>query len=482
MGVVMGGLQVVSLRPHLDVLYRHRIGAVCAFLVGLGVTAFTLLILPNVFVSSTVVLVQLQTVEAGNVPSSRPDDVATRVSALTDQALRRAGLEEIIHQLDLYPRAQAAGVPIDLIADRMRGHVEIEMNSGDERDAPLPTSFKLTFEYPDRELVQQATAMMAQTYIDEDLQERSRQADAASQFLGEQVASAQAKVQQKADEIKAYKMRHRGALPEEMENSFRQLDLLQAQLNNLDQSLNSAKQISAPTRLQQLETQLTTLRAQFSDSYPDVRSLRAQIEALKKAQNEAGAGAQNPSGQSGSANGPDTESLSAQKQALEGQMERIREQIAETPTREQELAVMNREYDVVTKDYEQLLHKQLDAQVSARLERSPDSAHLKILEPAELPLLPVRPNRFAILLCGLVFSTAAALGLPFALFFTDTSFKDPDELGSEYGLPVLVAIPEVEEAAAGGEFRSGLLRALTASGVTLTVALAAVWVYATRFF
>jgi len=163
-------------------------------------------------------------------------------------------------------------------------------------------------------------------------------------------------------------------------------------------------------------------------------------------------------------------------------MDRIREQIAETPTREQELAVMNREYDVLTKDYEQLLHKQLDAQVSARLEHSPESAHLKILEPAELPLLPVRPNHFAILLFGLVFSTAAALGLPFALFFTDTSFKDPDELGSEYGLPVLVAIPEVEEFAGGGEFRSAQLRALTASCLALTVALAAVWVYATRFF
>jgi polysaccharide biosynthesis transport protein len=477
MGLVMGGLQVVSLKPHLDVLYRHRIGAVCAFVVGLGVTAFTLMILPNVFVSSTVVLVQPQTVEAGNVPTTtRPDDVATRVSALTDQALRRARLEEIIHQLDLYPRAQAAGVPIDLMADRMHAHVGIEMNSNDDRDAPRPTSFKLTFEYPDRELVQQATAMMAQTYIDEDLQERSRQADAASQFLGEQVASAQAKVQEKADEIKAYKMRHRGALPEEMENSFRQLDLMQAQLNSLDQSLNSAKQISPQTRLQQLETQLTTLRAQYSDSYPDVRSLRAQIEALKRAPSEAGA--QNPASQDAGTN----ESLITQKQALEGQMERIREQIAETPTREQELAVMNREYDVVTKDYEQLLHKQLDAQVSARLERSPDSAHLKILEPAELPLLPARPNRFAILVFGLVFSAAAALGLPFALFFTDTSFKDPDELGSEYGLPVLVAIPEVEEVAANGEFLWGALRALTASCVTLTVAVAAVWVYATRFF
>ena len=477
----MGGLQVVSLRPHLDVLYRHRIGAVCTFAVGLGVTAFTLLILPNVFVSSAVILVQPQTVEAGNAPAARPDDVATRVSALTDQALRRARLEEIIRQLDLYPRAQAAAVPVDLIADRMRKHVEIGMNGKDDRDAPRPTSFKLAFEYPDRDLVQQATALMAQTYIDEDLQERSRQADAASQFLAEQASSAQAKVQQKADEIKAYKMRHRGALPEEMENSFRQLDLLQAQLNNLDQSLNNARQISPETRLQQLETQLTTLRAQYSDSYPDVRSLRAQIEALKRAQSTAGAGAQNSPSRSGG-NGPAIESLNAQKQTLEEQMERIREQIAEIPTREQELAVMTREYDVLSKDYEQLLHKQLDAQVSARLEHSPDSAHLKILEPAELPLLPVRPNRFAILLFGLVFSAAAALGLPFALFFTDTSFKDPDELGSEYGLPVLVAIPEVAEVAAGGEFLWAALRALTASCVTLTVALAAVWIYATRFF
>ncbi len=415
-------------------------------------------------------------------PARRRSNVMTKVSALTDQALRRARLEEIIHQLGLYPRAQAAGVPIDLIADRMHWHIGVDMNTRDDRNSPRPTSFKITFEYPDRVIVQKATSMLAQTYIDEDLQERSQQADAASQFLGEQVSSAQIKLQEKADEIKAYKTRHRGALPEEMENNFRQLDLLQEQLNNVEQSLNAAKQVSPETKLQQLEAQLTALRAQYRDSYPDVISLRAQIEALKKTQSESGAGAQNLAGQGGAGNGPDIESLKAQKQALTGQMERIREQLAETPTREQELAVMNREYDVLAKDYDQLLHKQLDAQVSARLEHSAESAHLKILEPAELPLLPVRPNRFAILLFGLAFSTAAALGLPFVLFFTDTSFKDPDELGREYGVPVLVAIPEVEEVAARGEFLWVALRAVTASCAALTVALAAVWIYATRFF
>jgi len=478
----MEGLQVVSLGPYVDVLYRHRIGAICAFVVGLGVTAFALMVLPSVFVSSTVVLIEPQTIEASNLPTAPPADAATRVSALTDQALRRARLQEIIHQLKLYPRAIAAGVPIDLIAERMRWHVRIELNIRDERSAPRPTSFKLTFEYPDRILVQQAAAMLAQTYIDEDLQERSQQADAASQFLGEQVASAQTRLQQKADEIKTYKMRHRGALPEEMENNFRQLGLLQEQLNSLDESLNTAKQISPETRLQQLETQLTTLRAQYSDSYPDVRSLRAQIEAFKKAQIEPGAESQASPGRRGAANGPSIESLNAQKRDLVGQMERIREQIAETPTREQELAVMNREYDVRAKDYEQLLRKQLDAQVSVRLEKSPESAHLKILEPAELPLFPVRPNHFAILLLGVILSAAAALGLPFVLFFTDTSFKDPDELGREYQLPVLVAIPEVHEVATRSEFLRNTLRAVAASCVTLSVGMAAVWIYATRFF
>ncbi len=477
----MEGLQVVSLRPYLDVLYRHRIGAVCAFLVGLGVTAFALLVLPNVFVSSTVVLIEPQTVEASNLPTAPQADPATKVSSLTDQALRRARLQEIIHQINLYPRAIAAGVPIDLIAERMRWHVKIAMNIPDDRSAPRPTSFKLTFEYPDRILVQRTVAMLAQTFIDEDLEERSQQADAASQFLGEQVASAQARLQQQADEIKNYKMHHRGALPEEMENNFRQLGLLQEQLNRLDESLNTAKQVPPETRLQQLESQLTTLRAQYSDSYPDVRALRAQIEALKRTQSEAGADSQDAAGRRGGA-GPSIESLNAQKQDLLGQMERIRERIAETPTREQELAVMNREYDVRAKDYEQLLHKQLDAQVSARLEKSPESGHLKILEPAELPLFPIRPNHFAILLLGAGFSVAAALGLPFVLFFTDTSFKEPDELGREYQLPVLVAIPEVREVATRSEFLRTALRALAASCVTLSVAMAAVWIYATRFF
>jgi polysaccharide biosynthesis transport protein len=479
MGLVMDGLQVVSLRPYLDVLYRHRLGAVCALAVGLGITAFLITILPDVYVSSTVVLIAAQTVAPSSASGPGASDPVARVNALTDEALSRPRLTEIIRQLDLYPAARAAGTPIDLVADRMRRRILVELNSRD--DSVRPSSFQITFEYPDAAIVQRTAARLAQTYIDEDLGERSHQAESASAFLGDQVAAAQAKVHHEADEIEAYKLRHQGALPEQLEDNFRQLDRLQDQVNTLDETLKSVKQASPEAKLQELETRLTTLRAQYSDAHPDVQALRAQIEALKRAQREASrAGAPEDAADKEAASG--TRALRAQKQALQQQMERLREEIAEAPTREQELGVMTREYDVLGKDYEQLLHKQLDAQVAARLEQSQGGAHLQVLEAAELPLHPTRPNRLAIVALGVIFSVAAALLLPFALFFTDTSFKDPDELGKEYGLPVLVAIPLV--AGVGGRgpgVRSGI-RAATVSCVTLGVAFAAVWIYATRFF
>ena len=37
------------------------------------------------------------------------------------------------------------------------------------------------------------------------------------------------------------------------------------------------------------------------------------------------------------------------------------------------------------------------------------------------------------------------MALPFGLFFTDTSFKSPEELELEYGIPVVAAIPVVDE-------------------------------------
>jgi succinoglycan biosynthesis transport protein ExoP len=479
MGLVMDGLQVVSLRPYLDVLYRHRLGAVCALAIGLGITAFLITILPDVYVSSTLVLIEQQTVAPSSASAPPVPDPVARVNALTDEALSRTRLAEIVRQLNLYPDARAAGAPIDLVADRMRRHILVELNNKD--DSERPTSFRITFEYPDAAIVQQTTARLAQTYIDEDLGERSHQAESASAFLGDQVAAAQAKVRHKADEIEAYKMRYQGALPEQLEDDFRQLDRLQEQVNTIDETLKSVKQASPETKLQELETRLTTMRAQYSEAHPDVQALRAQIEALQLAQREASrAGSPGDAADKEDAGG--TRALRAQKQALQQQMERLHEEIAEAPTREQELGVLNREYDVLGKDYEQLLHKQLDAQVAARLEQSQGGAHLQVLEAAELPLHPTRPNRFAIVALGAIFSVAAALLLPFALFFTDTSFKDPDELGKAYGLPVLVAIPLVAEVSGRSDWLRAGIRAATVSCVTLGVALAAVWIYATRFF
>jgi hypothetical protein len=56
----------------------------------------------------------------------------------------------------------------------------------------------------------------------------------------------------------------------------------------------------------------------------------------------------------------------------------------------------------------------------------------------------------------------AAVALPFGLYFTDTSFKDIEELQNELSIPVIAAIPIIPVRA---ERRLAVTRAIVASSV-----------------
>jgi hypothetical protein len=64
--------------------------------------------------------------------------------------------------------------------------------------------------------------------------------------------------------------------------------------------------------------------------------------------------------------------------------------------------------------------------------------------------------------------------LPFGLYFTDTSFKDPEELQSEFSISVVATLPIV---GAAKEARAATLRALVASFIGILVTTTAIWAY-----
>src|SRR5204862_5802601 len=101
------------------------------------------------------------------------------------------------------------------------------------------------------------------------------------------------------------------------------------------------------------------------------------------------------------------------------------QRVAATPAHEQQFAALTRDYNVLDADYQKLKNKKLEAQISQNLEQRQEGERFQVLDPANLPVAPEAPNRKALALGGVIFSLGLAGALPFALFFTDSTFKDP---------------------------------------------------------
>jgi hypothetical protein len=71
-------------------------------------------------------------------------------------------------------------------------------------------------------------------------------------------------------------------------------------------------------------------------------------------------------------------------------------------------------------------------------------------------------------------SVDLGIGVPFALYFTDTSFKEPDELSDAYGIPVN-GIPYLAEIK--GE-KARVMRSAIGFTCVAGLVVGAVWIYA----
>ncbi len=479
MDVAVNERQIISLRPYVDVLYRHRLGFLCALAVGLSLTAYAAVMLPRVYRSSALLLEEPAEVAASYVAAPSAGDPRERVQLLSRDALGRERLVQIIRALNLYPRERVADEPVDELAERMHHHIAIEPIIDPQRPGEPPSAFEVSFEYPVPELAQAVTAQLSAILVDEDRARRLAAAVAADRFVRDQVAAARTALEAKSAEIKAFKQRYAGSLPEEMTSNLQQLDHLQEQLDLNAEALARAQTASPRTRLGEMESRLVALRAQYSDAYPDVMALRAEIDALKRSGQPA---ASRPNRAALDAPTPGVGGLQAQRAALLAQIAAVRARIAETPEREQQLAALERDYGVLGDGYARLMRRRLRAQAAVLLERRDEGARLRVGDPANRPLRPARPNLAAILLLGAILSLAAAVALPFGIFFTDTSFRDPEELAREHGSPVLIAIPRLREIDGRRERLRNGLGAGAAAFAALSIGAAALWIYAARVF
>jgi polysaccharide chain length determinant protein (PEP-CTERM system associated) len=203
-------------------------------------------------------------------------------------------------------------------------------------------------------------------------------------------------------------------------------------------------------QLAQAEARLAELRLRYTDQHPDVIAALNLVTALKAAPPQSVATAQSPAR---SVPNPVYEQMrmqlfeqetviaSLQRQIDDASKERDRLQAIARgePELQAEYINLNRDYDVLHQNYTELLSRRESMRIAAAADNNADKVKIQIIDPPQLPRIPVAPKRGLLITGVLLAGLGAGAGLAVLLMQFDKSFHSVEDL-RVLGLPVVGGI------------------------------------------
>jgi polysaccharide chain length determinant protein (PEP-CTERM system associated) len=349
------------------------------------------------------------------------------------------------------------------------------------------------------------TNALAGLYLEEDRKIRERQASGNTQLLASQLQELKQTVDTQEREMASFQESHLGELPQQSEANLAALEQLHADLratsdermraldrrNDLLRRLSEvesdrAAPVATPKagRLEKLKDDLAELQRRFSDRYPDVIRLKAEIATLESQPSAAEQPSSTPAKPPAANGGRPAERLQESLREVERQIEafkseeaRVRSSITgyiqrleNAPRRQRALEEISRDHQTTRELYDTLRKRYEQAQLEEGSQSGDAGPRFRILDAAVVPTGPAAPNRPLLLLFAVLVSLGAAAGAAMLAERLDTSFQSADDVRAFTGVPVLASIPRMNTA---GDVRSRRLR-LLASAVSVLLAIGVV--------
>jgi len=460
---------------YIDIAKRRKWWLIIPFLLSLLVGFAYFLVTPKIYKAETLILVQSQKVPEDFVRPIVTTELEDRLRTITQEVTSRTNLERIVQEHELYLARK--NLLLEEKVQIIRQNVSVDVSYGDRRGQEAH-AFTISFHHENPIKVMQVTNALSSNFISENLKIRETQVVGTSSFLFDELDATENKLAQKEANLKVYREKYMGGLPEQLETNLRILERLQEQVAELNSSLRDAESrkmmiqtqiadhqerptaiVSTPTEHGQPETtdlvslrnQLASLESRYTERHPDVIRLRNIINKLESGDTSVDGGPR-PGGT------PESElsqNLRRQQQDVileidklkndiektHAQIESYESKVEDTPKREQELLSLKRDYDNLQELYNSLLGRKLEAEIAVSMERKQKGEQFRVIDAAKIPNRPVAPDVKKIILFTFVIGLGLGGGLAFLKENMDSSFKTPDDIEDDLQIPVLVTLP-----------------------------------------
>ncbi len=304
----------------------------------------------------------------------------------------------------------------------------------------------------------------AEAYIDLGIEDRYTSAGKASSFLSSQIETLKAEIQAKENELQRFSRTSDivGIDPatndvlkrlETLNNDYLAAKRVRIEKEALYQELRTAPKESVADSLSggvvselrsnqlKMERDYETKLKTYKPDWPAMVSLKADIEKgqqhLKGLIDEMGARARTNSF-------ADYQTALRQEQTLAAEVGRSKGEAINQSSAAVGYTNLKVEIETRRQMFDELLKKQSETDVSARLQGTRDS-NIRIIDSALTPGGPFRPSLRQDVTYGLMLGLLLGIGIAFLIEFLDRTIKSPEEIERRLKLPTLAVVPDLAE-------------------------------------
>lgn len=493
----------LDLSDYFRILWRRRWYAIAAFiLIIIGSLAYSMK-KPDVFRSSSMILVETPPIPRDYV---RPSDVSTaseRIDAVRQQIQSRSFIERMIQEFQLFGYGTRDDFTMDAAVLAVRNNLAVQSTSRN--------TFLISYVATDAQLAQAVTRRIVDTLIQSSNSSRKSRAIETDQFLDEQLRQTELELQVQEERIREFKSANLDQLPKQVEANINALPQLEAKLEETEKELDNLRNhlklqgvrlqersrlaymtqgLLSPSpssprsgadsesaaqpdrRLQVKEAALEEMLSKYTANHPDVVRLYREVEELKKQLEQGSSGDESTFSSSagsmagladGAGSGAD-ELLNVEAAEFKLQAELINNEILKkeeekesillqirayqarirsTPLHEQQLAALERQRTLLERQYTGLMNDKFQSQLTTNLETNRNTDSYRIIDEANLPEKPVFPDRKQIAFMGLGAAFLFGIGAAFGRELLDSTLSSEEEAVKVLKLPVLVSVYEI---------------------------------------
>ena len=395
-------------------------------------------------------------------------DVQGQVLMMRQTLLSRPNLEAVAGKTKLIG-PDMARADADRVIDRLQKDVavrpidstllEVSYTSGDPQTAFAIVRAVLDLFVEENQVLTRRDVDAARTFIDgqiADYEAKLRDADLALARFKRDHADELMGVGHAQRELDDAKLAKR-SLESELASAQWQRDQLTFQRASTPGRLPRADVERGPTpaeaQLAKLQSDLNRLRLVFTDRHPDVISLTKLIE---QAQRELGQ-ERNQRGTQGTVPNPLVVQLDDQIRGLElriadlsrriglvtGDVETLLRKAADTPVVEADLLRLTRDYDALSKNYQELVQRRETANLAKQMDTQTRRVEFRVVEPPVVPLRPSSPWRGPLIAAAALAGLAAGVALAVLRLTLQRQVTRPEQLLNAFDIPIAGVVRQI---------------------------------------